>query len=548
MAGRKNRKGGVEAEAGAGAEVEASTGLEEGAPAVHAPAPRRIEAAAGAEIFVGDSLDVMRRLVEAGVKYDCVLTDPPYGLSDHGDITPILAAWIAGESFDVKKKGFMGKAWDGFVPGPEYWRLCFSLLNPGGHLLAFSGARTSDLMGVSLRLAGFEVRDVITYLWTFGSGFPKSLDCAKAIDKSAGIWRGRAGEVSSENKAMGGPNYTRTPKGAAETEAAKRWEGFGTALKPAYEPVILARRPLEGTVVRNLLAHGAGALNIQACRTPCAAGDKPVFPEGDYSTDTPVGAIRTETRTADSDPTGRWPTNLVHDGSPAVIEAFASFGEKASPWIGNPSTSREKGGAFSGGGEQKGALKPESKDLGTAARYFPALGPDAEDAAFQAFLDGLESAPERSYEGDLSKEEESQGAFPFHYCGKASRADREAGLESLPVKGGGELTDRVEGSKGLDSPRAGAGRGGGRGNTHPTVKPTSLMRWLAKLACPPGGRILDPFCGSGSTGRGALLEGFSFTGIEREEEYAEIAALRIAHAAKPASGEEGDPAQLGLPF
>jgi transcriptional regulator with XRE-family HTH domain len=369
----------------------------------------------------GDCLDVLRTIDTNTI--DAIVTDPPYGLS------------------------FMGKRWDYDVPSVEVWYECLRVLKPGGHLLAFAGTRTQHRMAVRIEDAGFEIRDMIA--WVYGSGFPKSLDVSKAIDKHGGAsvawfgpwfrkWRTEHGITQKQVAALfpsktGGLtgcvanwelgfnlptpdqfNLIRDTFGlpfdsieAAEREvvaqqrgtvlavapgqdndrssttlditapatpAAQQWAGWGTALKPALEPITVARKPLTGTVAANVLEHGTGALNVDGCRV------------GDAS--------------------GRWPANLIHDGS-----------------------------------EEPAAL------LGDAARFF--------------------------------------------YCAKASRSDR------------------------------------GEGNNHPTVKPTDLMRYLCRLVTPPGGTVLDPFTGSGSTGKAAALEGFHFLGIEREAEYLDIARARI---------------------
>jgi predicted RNA methylase len=375
----------------------------------------------------GDCLEALKAIPDNSV--DSVVTDPPYGLS------------------------FMGKKWDYDVPSVEVWAECLRVLKPGGHLLAFAGTRTQHRMACRIEDAGFEIRDMIA--WVYGSGFPKSLDVSKSIDKrkdwaslkklgaaikvarnALGISQSEAARrvgLIGEGESLGGGGFMwfetgRLPtreewprvKAALElgdnfdaafeaaerevvgvqknamsgwdmdggtrfadrnitapaTEAARQWQGWGTALKPALEPITVARKPQAGTVAANVLEHGTGALNVEGCR---------------------VG--------------GRWPANLIHDGS-----------------------------------EEPAAL------LGDAARFF--------------------------------------------YCAKASRSDR------------------------------------GEGNNHPTVKPTDLMRYLCRLVTPPGGTVLDPFMGSGSTGKAAMLEGFRFIGIERDAEYIKIAQARIDHVRK----------------
>ena len=407
----------------------------------------------------GDCLDELKSLDDCSI--DSIVTDPPYGLSDHkpADVMACLSAWLAGEPYLTKKRGFMGKTWDSWVPGPEVWRECFRVLKPGGHILAFAGSRTHDLMSIALRLAGFECRD--TVMWVYGSGFPKSLDVSKAIDGKLTAGRSdstalkqvnetRPGEArirqQSQNGHSGfvgsgdvGPSVKRdTPA----TEAAKQWNGWGTALKPAYEPVLLFRKPLAGTVAENVLKHGTGAINIDGCRVPgtedTARPQGKDIKGGNWSGD----GGRSELITGGG--TGRWPANFIHSGEDDAIAG-----------------------------------------LGEASRYF--------------------------------------------YCAKASKRDRDDGLEGFDVKRTGGMQATADGSMltGSGNPRTTV-----RANVHPTVKPTDLMRYLCRLVTPPSGVILDPFMGSGSTGKAAMLEGFRFVGIEREAEYLEIAKARIAHASK----------------
>jgi DNA modification methylase len=414
----------------------------------------------------GDCLDVLRTIDTNTI--DAIVTDPPYGLS------------------------FMGKRWDYDVPSVEVWYECLRVLKPGGHLLAFAGTRTQHRMACRIEDAGFEIRDMIA--WVYGSGFPKSLDVSKAIDKrkdwslvdrlageirrartEAGLSLAEIGEATMAATAgtygkwyhRGGhmffetgrslpsrpewdrlrhvlpiaPEFTavydeaeREVVGVAEmrdtsevriavtasaddydaaarrevaitapaTDDAKRWAGWGTALKPALEPITVARKPLAGTVAATVLEHGTGAINVDGCRVGTEAtitvrnGNSGAH--GRYGKDNRVFSRK--------NPPGRWPANLIHDGSEEPAEL-----------------------------------------LGTAARFF--------------------------------------------YCAKASRSDR------------------------------------GDGNGHPTVKPTELMRYLCRLVTPPGGTVLDPFMGSGSTGKAAALEGFHFLGIEREAQYLDIARARI---------------------
>jgi DNA modification methylase len=374
----------------------------------------------------GDCLDVLRTLPDNSV--DSVVTDPPYGLA------------------------FMNKKWDYEVPSIEIWAECLRALKPGGHLLAFAGTRTQHRMAVRIEDAGFEIRDMVA--WVYGSGFPKSLDVSKAIDKAAGAERDVVGPNPNSRPNMVGVKASvlsprvDSPITAPATEAAKQWEGWGTALKPALEPITVARKPLVGTVASNVLTYGTGGLNVDGCRVPHDEGVDLDAKHRQHAEGTGravgkgfVGSIIGK-EIPMYKPGGRWPANLIHDGSEDVLS-----------------------------------------HLGSAARFF--------------------------------------------YCAKASKKDRDEGLDDVAVTAGHDMTDRKEGSAGLNNPRTGAGRTSGARNHHPTVKPTDLMRYLCRLVTPPGGVVLDPFMGSGSTGKAAKLEGFSFIGIEREAEYMEIARKRI---------------------
>lgn len=274
----------------------------------------------------GDALAQLARIPSESI--DAIVTDPPYGLSntDPGHVVEALTRWVAGDRAFVPATGggFMGKAWDSFVPPPAVWDECMRILKPGGHLLSFAGSRTHDLMTLSIRLAGFDIRDSIA--WLYGSGFPKSMDVSKAIDKAAGATRervpgpsfGSGGNFSDDN---GATYVTRLANGAL-TDAAKAWEGWGTALKPAFEPVVVARKPFKGTVAANVLAHGTGALNIDATRIHTTGSEAKAYTVAR----TAPGATQNATGKTKLDGTtfngktkaGRWPANVVLDESQAA--------------------------------------------------------------------------------------------------------------------------------------------------------------------------------------------------------------------------------------
>jgi site-specific DNA-methyltransferase (adenine-specific) len=323
------------------------------------------------KLIHGDCLEKLKELPDCSV--DSVVTDPPYGLS------------------------FMGKKWDYDVPSVEVWKECLRVLKPGGHLLAFAGTRTQHRMAVRIEDAGFEIRDMIA--WVYGSGFPKSHNLKD------------------------------------------KWQGWGTALKPALEPITVARKPLgEKTVAANVLTHGTGGINVDGCRvgTDEALGRLNNLPSTfNHKNTTPL--------VDNSRGLGRWPANLVHDGSDEVVGLFPVTGaSKATP-------------------RNNGDFKSVAK---------------GRDLAHVTY----------------GHDDSGGSAARFFYCAKASKRDRDDG------------------------------------NAHPTVKPTDLMRYLCRLVTPPNGVVLDPFMGSGSTGKAAMLGGFDFIGIEREESYMEIAKARINSA------------------
>ena len=374
-------------------------------------------------LLQGDCLQTMKTIADNSV--DAIVSDPPYGIS------------------------FMAKKWDYDVPSVEVWKEAIRVLKPGGHALIACGTRTQHRMVVNIENAGFEIRDVVS--WIYGSGFPKSLNISKAIDKAAGAERevvgidpNHVGRKSNKGIVAGQSQYDTGAQArevnitAPATDAAKQWDGWGTALKPSSEFFTLCRKPLsEKTIAANVLKWGTGGINIDGCRV----GTEKTTTVGIKSGGTyNIGLNNPDFK---QDNAGRFPANLIHDGSQEVLDLFP---ETAG---GGGCVRKKKDGVDS---IMKMGMKPSDKkygkrNKGSAARFF--------------------------------------------YCAKASKKDRD------------------------------------EGNHHPTVKPTALMQYLCRLITPAGGTVLDPYMGSGSTGKAAIKEGFSFVGCELDVDYFAIASKRI---------------------
>ena len=503
-------------------------------------------------LYLGDCLDVLPSLPDCSV--DAVVTDPPYGLAELSAalVLKAIAAWMGGDRAHVPDgRGFMGREWDRFVPPPGAWDECMRVLKPGGHLLSFAGSRTIDLMTLSIRIAGFEIRDSMA--WLYGQGYPKSLDVAKAIDKrrddrphilrvtswladaaeakgigraqvdahmgtsdmggwwlsrlehrcavptweqwgqlrallgfgdemDAEVWRlngrkGEPGEAWGEREIVGTGHRVRRESTvqivglsegayditAAASEGAKRWEGWGTALKPAHEPIVVARKPLAGTVAQNVLAHGTGAINVAACKVGTETRTNNA---GGASSLQRVSRVeqgyRPTVTTSEGQPSevaGRWPPNVLLD--PAAAEELdrqsGMLTSGANPTRRGSDKFRDAYGEFAGQTEctpQRGA------DSGGASRFFPV----------------------------------------FRYEAKASASER----------------PRTE-----------------DGAAHSTVKPVDLMAWLVRLVTPPGGLVLDPFAGSGTTAEACIVEGFRCVLIEQDPKSAALIRKRLSKPIQP---------------
>ena len=384
-------------------------------------------------LWRGRSELILSQLPDASV--DACVTDPPYEL------------------------GFMGKGWDatGIAYDVDLWREVWRVLKPGGHLLAFGGTRTWHRLACAIEDAGFEVRDSIA--WMYGSGFPKSLDVSKAIDKAAGAEREVVGTrfraaTGRAEQGSGGyafsEDFTET---APATDAARTWQGWGTALKPAFEPVVVARKPLAGTVAGNVLAHGTGALNIDGCRigetveTWPATRARPLNSRDMHHNYVNGGS---ETVSTGEAPAGRWPANVILDEDQAAALDEQS-GERGASSVGSLSRTYD----YAQGGQVPSDQPFDYGDSGGASRFF--------------------------------------------YVAKADASER---------------------------PKVG-------GVAHPTVKPLALMRWLVRLVTPPGGVVLEPFAGSGTTVEACLLEGFRCIAIEKGDEYLPLIEARIHRRRDP---------------
>ena len=390
---------------------------------------------------------------------DSIVSDPPYGIS------------------------FMAKKWDYDVPSVEVWKEAMRVLKPGGHALIACGTRTQHRMVCNIEDAGFEIRDVVS--WIYGSGFPKSLNISKAIDKAAGAEREVVGLKDNKGRTAGNiacQSMNTDPHGdpitAPATDEAKQWDGWGTSLKPSVEFFTLCRKPLsESTVAKNVLKWGTGGINIDGCRVgtekikTCAKGKGSSF--------TSVGSSQGFNGCPESTHQGRFPANLILDSSQEVLDLFPETKTNANN---NGSSVYDGTSNHTFGKYAPRPAKGQSTDKGSAARFF--------------------------------------------YCPKASKKDRDEGLEGFEEKESAAMAGNM-----VDGQRL-AGDGTPiktpiRKNTHPTVKPTALMSYLCRLITPTNGVVLDPYMGSGSTGKAAVREGFSFIGIELDPDYYEICKARV---------------------
>ncbi len=408
-------------------------------------------------LLAGDCIERLLDLENNSI--DAIVTDPPYEL------------------------GFMGKAWDSSGVSFDWktWATVLWKLKPGGHLLSFAGTRTYHRIACAIEDAGFEIRDQLQ--WLYGSGFPKGRDISKAIDKRLGAEREVIGIFPHycpgrkvDNFGVGEEGFTDQRDRsitAPATEEAQQWEGWGTQLKPAHEPIVLARKPFTGTVENNILQYGTGGININGCRIPTTdanyfkTNSEPSAHAGpvDFMGDRSI-------KRGGGDEGGRWPANVILDEEAGVVLDEQSGHSQSTDRVRHNNQSRTSGQGIYG----------------------------------------------KFNDQDTNGYADSGGASRFFYCAKASKAERNAGCDELEAH-----------TAGVGALRDGGRESQPRKNDHPTVKPLALMRYLVRLVTPPGGIILDPFMGSGSTGCAAVLEGFSFVGIDNDPHSVEIAEARIAY-------------------
>ena len=487
-------------------------------------------------VLQGDCREQLRQLREGCL--DACVTDPPYEIE------------------------FMNRAWDGSGVAfqVDTWREVYRVLKPGAYLLAFSG-KYWHRMAVAIEDAGFEIRDWID--WVYGNGFPKYLSASKAIDAHFGVKSGdrpivgekRGADIlrayhPTDDRHTGATGWQESGRDpnlrGSVTPEARRWDGWSTALKPAHEPIIIARKPLVGTVAENVLTHGTGVMNTNACRVGSEGGGdatqtcryRPGPCQGHDTPNSLSGGV-----TYHKDPTGesagRWPPNLLlshADDCEYLGERVEKVAKNVAPV-----------GEIHSDGWGTREMTTADADVKTAVYRCvpgcPVLALDQQSGA-SASRKGKPRASAQPGDGwgmtaTGAEYDDAGGAsrfFPTFYCAKPTRKERDLGCDELPMVAGHAIVDREEGSAGVSNPRAGAGRTSGGRNSHPTVKPIKLMRWLVRLVAPPGGVVLDPFCGSGTTGMASLLEGARFLGVELGDEpnIMEICRARIAHAEKQA--------------
>lgn len=461
-------------------------------------------------VLNGNNIDLLKQYPDN--YFDAVVTDPPYGLGKEPNAEEVMKGWLEKGYHEVGGSGFMGKEWDAFIPQPIFWKEVFRVLKHGGHVVSFFGTRTYDWGVMSMRFAGFEVRDCIQ--WLYGSGFPKSHNISKAIDKLHGAEREVLGSKitgTMNNKGGASVNKEGWDGGQKEvfvtapsTEEAKQWDGWGSALKPANEPIVLARKPLEKglSIAENVLKWGTGGINIDGSRIgtneKTQRANKGVewgFRKDEY--------YENREQELFGSTQGRFPANLILTHHPECeckglkkVKTGKNIEGKGSGGIWRKSSGLPVGNQY---GDENGEETIEHWEC----------HPDCpikimdEQSGITKSTDAIRknNRPMANAFGKYNPDEtkghsDTGGASRFFYCAKASKSERNKGLEGFT-------------------------------NGHPTIKPVKLMQYLARLITPHNGKVLDPFCGSGTTGIACKLEGFEFVGMEQDAEYTKIAQARI---------------------
>lgn len=488
-------------------------------------------------VINGDNLEVLKKYPDN--YFDSVVTDPPYGLGKEPDAVELMKDWVEKGYHEIKGTGFMGKEWDAFVPQPLFWKEVFRVLKPGGHCLAFYGTRTYDWGVMAMRFAGFEVRDCIQ--WLYGSGFPKSHNIALAIDKKEGIIgnRGKAINVGGKGDrndiltSVSISNGTLQPPYKSEN----KWDGWGSALKPANEPIVLARKPLEKglSIAENVLKWGTGGINIDGSRIVTnedTSRKKSPLKSGSISyvrNDTPLFG-------GEGHEAGRFPANIILTHHPECeckgikkVKSVSNYKSKdgyenqSVVFNGQLNSMKSDGYADENGRETVEdwnchpdcpikILDEQSGNVGGDTR-------ESKPTYDKSIWGNAKSIESKSLYNDKG------GASRFFYVAKASKSERNKGLDGFEEKRSSAYGYEIglgEKGEGMFKDRNPI-----KQNFHPTVKPVKLMQYLARLITPPNGKVLDPFCGSGTTGIACKLEAFEFVGIEQDPEYTKIAQARI---------------------
>ena len=572
------------------------------------------------KVINGNNIDLLKQYPDN--YFDAVVTDPPYGLGKEPVAEEVMKDWVEKGYHEITGSGFMGKEWDAFVPQPVFWKEVFRVLKYGGHILSFYGSRTYDWGVMSMRFAGFEVKDTLT--WHYGNGFPKSHNISKFIDKMGGesldwfidyilevakekgiskkeltmlfpskngnptgwLWNKQNNQsitieqynkikdylklpfenISEAKREVIGKKKAGLTKGqianfkgevefditAPSTDAAKKWDGWGTALKPASEYIVLARKPLEKglSIAENVLKWGTGGINIDGCRIGLSKGDDArLGGNGSWKTDKAAKNVYEGGYNGEeiiSSTLGRFPANLILSHSPmcklnglkkvkGMIDKptnrtkFDGTWNEGNTGLRNNTNSSREGYADINGNE---TIEDWTCHENCPIRIMDEQSGDTSSKRINNKNNVIKKGGKNKLFGSSVQREttegfdyrDSGGASRFFYCAKASKSERNKGLEGFEEKESGGMSGTKDKSMLTGS---GNERNNLNKNFHPTVKPVKLMQYLARLITPPNGIVLDPFCGSGTTGIACKLEGFEFVGMEQDAEYCKIAEARI---------------------